>query len=297
MDNKIYIQKICCFLIFLLPLNFIVSSCETSSNDLSNNKKEWYFEYMDYNNLHDYSTGEGQTIALIDSGISEFQDELVYKKTSVIDENYYDTNGHGTIMTSILKGDNKNLIGIAPDSKLISIKVLNSDGKIKPESIKKALRIAIDYKVDIINMSIGSYKIDNEIVNLINEAINENIIVVSSSGDYADIKLMFPANVDGVISVGAIDKNKDIFKNSTAPELTVINSPGENILGRDSNNNFVYSSGTSQSTALISGYLALLLDVYKKNNKVFSNNDLIKHLKSIKDNNSSYLDIIKLMED
>lgn len=295
MFKKIIFKKSICLLLLFLFFNFSISSCQVINKDLNTNQKEWYFKYLNYKNLHKYSTGEGQTIALIDSGISEFQDKLVDNKISVINENYYDTNGHGTIMTSIIKGDSNNLIGIAPDSKLISIKVLDSDGKIEPESIKKALRIAIDYNVDIINMSIGSYKSNSDIIDLVNEAISKNIIVVSSSGDYGDVDLMFPASVDGVISVGAIDENGKVLKNSTAPNLTVINAPGKDIVGLDLNNNLIYSSGTSQATALISGYLALLLDFSKKNNKVISNDKIIEYLHLIKENSNSYLDIFKLI--
>ncbi|GAA0068286.1 hypothetical protein UT300002_30700 [Clostridium perfringens] len=299
MDNKnimfknLNYKKIICFFSFLIFLNFSIISCQDTKNNLNTNKKEWYFDYLNYNNLHKYATGEGQSIALIDSGISKFQDKLVDNKFSVIDENYYDTNGHGTIMASIIKGNNENLIGIAPNAKLISIKVLDSDGKIDPKYIKKALRTAIDNNVNIINMSIGSYKSNNDIIDLINEAIHKNIIVVSSSGDYADVNLMFPANINGVISVGAIDKNKQILKNSTAPNLTVINSPDKDILGVSLNNDLIYSSGTSQSTALITGYLALLLEASNKNNKTLSNDDIIKFLGLINKNDSSYLDLLK----
>lgn len=142
-------------------------------------------------------------------------------------------------------------------------------------------------------MSIGSYKPNNDIIDLINEAIHKNIIVVSSSGDYGDVNLMFPANINGVISVGAIDKNKQILKNSTAPNLTVINAPGKDILGVNLNNDLIYSSRTSQSTALITGYLALLLEVSNKNNKTLSNDDIIKFLGLIKKNDSSYLALLK----
>lgn len=295
MFKKITYKKSVLFILLFLFFSFFIYSSKVINKDLNTNKKEWYFKSLDYNNLHKYSTGKGQTIALIDSGISEFQNKLVDTKISVINENCYDTNGHGTIMASIIKGDDNNLIGIAPDSKLISIKVIDSDGKIKPESIKKALRIAIDYNVNIINMSIGSYKFNSEIYNLINEAISKNIIVVSSSGDYNDVNLMFPSSVDGVISVGAIDENGEILRNSTAPNLTVINAPGKDIVGLSLNNNLIYSSGTSQATALISGYLALLLDFSKRNNKVLSNHEFIEYLNLIKEKSNTYLDILELV--
>ncbi|MGU8655080.1 S8 family serine peptidase [Clostridium perfringens] len=87
---------------------------------------------------------------------------------------------------------------------------------------------------------------------------------------------MFPSSVDGVIYVGVIDENGKILKNSTAHNLTAINAPGKDIVGLDLNNNSIYSSGTSQATALIIGYLVLLLDVSKKNNKAISNDKLIE---------------------
>ncbi len=99
---------------------------------------------------------------MIDSGISKFQ--KVYKNINLTNSNNdYDTNGHGTMMYSIIKGYNKNnqtIEGISPDSRIILIKVMNDDESINPNVIEDAIDYALNEKVDIISLSLGSTKTD-----------------------------------------------------------------------------------------------------------------------------------------
>src|SRR5262249_31049609 len=104
-------------------------------------------------------TGAGVGIAIIDSGITSWHDDLtnktsktfpygnqrvlkfvdfVNKKTSP-----YDDNGHGSHVAGIIGGNgydsNGEKQGIAPDASLISLKVLDKDGKGSISNIIAAL--------------------------------------------------------------------------------------------------------------------------------------------------------------
>ena len=72
------------------------------------------------------------------------------------EKNGIDNNGHGTMMCSLILG-NKGLLGIAPEVQLYSYKVVDSSGKVKPQVLARAINRTINDKVNIINISLGSY--------------------------------------------------------------------------------------------------------------------------------------------
>ncbi|WP_201717034.1 S8 family peptidase [Rossellomorea arthrocnemi] len=248
---------------------------------------------MNYEKLHDYSTGETQKIALIDSGISTYLDLDEKSGFSLVDDNIYDINGHGTMMYSIIKGYKKEILGISPDAEIISIKILDEEESVTPTMIYDAIKLAIKKEATIINLSVSSYKYNEKIASAIEEANQKNITVVSSSGDYSDTKMMFPANVNGVVSVGALGKDLKVLEMTSGADSTTINAPGGDINTIDTSKEVFTSSGTSQATALVSGYIALLKDFAIKENIELSNSDILHYLKLIKQEKMSYAKVFK----
>lgn len=59
------------------------------------------------------------------------------------------------------------------------------------------------------------------------------------------------------------------------------------------NSDIIKSSGTSQATAIISGYISLMKDYAKKKHIVLSNSQIISYLKLIKNRKATYLSILK----
>ncbi len=86
---------------------------------------QWQVEQLNYSKLHMKSKGTTQTIALIDSGISEFQKSQVISNINLTQSNTdFDTNGHVTMICSLLLGDMKNIVGIAPKSRSLLLSAL-----------------------------------------------------------------------------------------------------------------------------------------------------------------------------
>lgn len=251
---------------------------------------------MNYEELHEYSTGKTQKIALIDSGVSSFFNLGKNEVFSLVDDNKRDTNGHGTMMYSIIKGYKDEVLGISPDADIISIKILGGEESVTPTMIHDAIKLAIEKKSTVINLSISSYKNNDEITSAIQEAIKQDITVVSSSGDYSDVKMMFPANLQGVVSVGAIGKDLKVLDLTSGSDLTSINAPGGDIYTVDSSEKVFTSSGTSQATALISGYIALIRDYAKKENISLSNDEILDYLSLIKKGKLNYEDVFNALK-
>lgn len=280
------------YLFFLIMI--LTAGC--SSSDIN---KEYYFQNLDIEKIWDHSKGESQTIAFIDTGISDkaktlYSDKIIDTYNSIENsKEVIDKHGHGTQMVSVASGNGeKGITGIAPESKIIIIKAFEEGEQINPSNIVKAINYAVSKKVDIINMSFGSFKSNSDIENAINSAIKNNITVVASTGDYGNKDTLFPANMNNVVSVEAKNKEEETWEFSNVSKNDVIAVPGVNINSLTLDNKQVRLDGTSHATAIASGYIALLRDYYTKNNINFDNKKIINDLKSlnsIKNNNIDYL--------
>lgn len=193
------------------------------------------------------------------------------------------------MMLSILKGYKSKIKGIAPNVNVISIKTMDQSGKSSTENLLKALEIAYQRNnISIINLSLGSYLEDENIKKMINKIIEKGITVVTSTGDYGTDKMLFPASMDNVISVGALSANNKPWNYTNGLEICDILAPGDEIKSLELNSNIELTSGTSQSSILISGYISLLKDYGQKNNIKVSNIEIIKILNKINGKKITY---------
>ncbi|RAS91821.1 hypothetical protein A3863_04915 [Priestia endophytica] len=283
------------YVFFLIMI--LTAGCSSDIN------KEYYFQNLDIEKIWDYSKGKSQTIAFIDTGISNqaktlYSDKIIDTYNSIENNNkVIDKHGHGTQMVSVASGNGKKgITGIAPKSKIIIIKAFEEGEQMNPSNIVKAINYAISKKVDIINMSFGSFKSNSDIEDAINLAIKNNITVVASTGDYGNKDILFPANMNNVVSVEAKNKEGETWEFSNVSKDDVIAVPGVDINSLTLDNKQVRQDGTSHATAITSGYIALLRDYYTKNNINFDNKKIISDLKSlnsIKNNNIDYLKLFK----
>lgn len=142
-------------------------------------------------------------VAVIDTGANVGAVQSVNFTSSEKDG---DENGHGT---SMVKKIMDNADGKAT---IVSLKAINDDGRGLLTDVYQAVRWAIDNNVDVINMSICAYDDGNQEIfkEIIREAISKGITVVASAGNYnSNVKSYVPANIDGVIKVGAYKENED----------------------------------------------------------------------------------------
>lgn len=98
------------------------------------------------------------------------------------DEEPMDTNGHGTEVAGIIAA-NGNLKGVAPKAKLIAYRVSSTGESVSSDFIVKAIHRAIEDQVDIINISLGVNKTNDELDNAVREAVKNGIVVVAAAGN------------------------------------------------------------------------------------------------------------------
>lgn len=147
-------------------------------------------------------------VAVIDTGVSEEYSAVNMNFTDEADE---DENGHGTMVaqTIIENADGKAII--------MSLKALGADGTGYMSDVMEAVQYAREQHVDIINMSISAEDTTGNSVfkSQITSAISEGIQIVAAAGNYnTSSSYYIPANIDGVISVGAVDADGNKIKTS-----------------------------------------------------------------------------------
>ena len=185
--------------------------------------------------------GAGIGVAVLDSGITSWHDDLTYAGTSTavrVEGNQrvaafvdfvngapaaYDDNGHGTHVSGIIAGNGYdsrgNHAGIAPASHLVSLKVLDRDGRGVISNVIAAFEYAIAnrarHNIRVVNLSVGaavtsSYRTD-PLALAAKRAVDAGIVVVTAAGNIGQNKLgqpqwggiLAPGNAPWVLTVGA----------------------------------------------------------------------------------------------
>ena len=253
-------------------------------------------------------TGQGVTVAIIDTGIDSTHPDL---QGAVIDEACFsadascpngtsqqfgagaakDDNGHGTHIAGIIAGRGKTAPeGLAPNVKIVAIKIANAAGATSTQAMLAALHfIAKSHpEVRVVNMSLGtdaSYTGVCDTASPITAALaragkalrDRGVVIVAAAGNEGlTDKISAPACVTGFLSVGAVYSEKGsisangctdlktaadrvaCFSNSSA-NLDIL-APGAGIVSADMGGGKANRSGTSQAAAVVSGAVALLLE-------------------------------------
>ncbi|MDF1597339.1 MAG: S8 family serine peptidase [Acidimicrobiia bacterium] len=259
-------------------------------------------------------TGAGIDIALIDSGVVPVEGLLQPGKVvngpdlsfeSQADNlRYLDTFGHGTHMAGIIAGrdtgaaitksNTSSFLGVAPGSRIVSLKVADAHGATDVSQILAAIDWVVQHRTDngmnirVLNLSFGtdstqSYTLD-PIAFAVEQAWNAGIVVVVASGnDGNSARLRNPAADPFVIAVGSSESAKsraalssvmDFSNCGTQQRHVDLVVPGQSIVslrspGSTADTDFpkarvgsrlFLGSGTSQSAAIVSGMAALILD-------------------------------------
>jgi serine protease AprX len=188
-------------------------------------------------------TGAGVTVAVLDSGIAAWHDDLTNHSSTLYpygDQRVagfvdfvngqmapYDDNGHGTHVAGIIAGNgydsNGQKGGSAPDASLVSLKVLDAHGNGTISTIITALEWVLAnhsaYNIRVVNLSVGaavneSYWTD-PLTLAVKRVVDAGVVVVAASGNFGRNSvglpqyggISAPANAPWVITVGASSTN------------------------------------------------------------------------------------------
>lgn len=229
-------------------------------------------------------TGKGVVIAVLDTGCDvnhpDFQDQIIGGYNFTSDDGgdiqiIRDRNGHGTHVAGIIaaKKNGTGVIGVAPDAKLLILKVLNNEGNGSILSLIEAIHYAVDWrgpdneKVTAISLSLGSRQPNDKLHDAVKRAVRHDIAVVVASGNDGDGKVdtneyRYPGAYQEVISVGALN-GKEIADFTNTNENIDLYAPGVKVLSTHIDGDFASLSGTSMAAPHVAGAIALLKEEFQ----------------------------------
>ena len=247
---------------------FKILKYEINQNDSLNHK-----EIIDYGvqllgaPLEWYETkGKGVKVGVIDTGVDVYHEDLkdrVEEYINFTDEGTLeDLSGHGTHVCGIIAASLNGIgvVGVAPECSLYVAKAFKSDGTGSNKAISDSIEWLIQKNVQIINMSFASANQSPIIQEKLRKAYSKGITLIAAAGNEGVSKdsIGYPAKMNEVIAVTAIDFDKNFASFSSFGKEAQLAAAGNEIYSTFPNNRYVTLSGTSMAAPLISGAAALI---------------------------------------
>lgn len=248
----------------------------------------WTNDLFDLDALHRNYTGEGVTVAVIDSGISPNNPHLkdaVVEGTSFVpndsSKGLHDVYAHGTIVAGIIGArriPNSAVVGIAPGVRLMPIRVFEAlreengqtVGNANLYTLADAIRYAVDHGAKVINLSMSDTHDIPQMREAVEYASSHGALVVASAGNRLTSAstvdgMRYPAAYPQVLGVSAVNPNLAASDDAVHGAQVDVAAPGDNIastvpFGVDCA--FSGASNTSYATAYVSGQAALIAARY-----------------------------------
>ena len=221
--------------------------------------KQWGLQQVKAEAAWARSTGAGQVVAVVDSGVDLAHPDLAGKLVPGVttigcgkaatcsDGNWKGTDGigqpedaHGTHVAGIIgaaTGNGTGIAGVARDAKIMPIKSLE-EGSGSFDEIATGIRWAVDHGAGVVNLSLGALPgsqalvltgIDADVQKAIAYARAKNVVVVAAAGNETFPVCDTPAFDTGALCVTSTDKREapSYFSNGgLKPDLMAVAGPG-----------------------------------------------------------------------
>lgn len=230
---------------------------------------QWYHQTIDSERAWDLANGDGVVVAILDTGIQRNHPDFVGKivtgwNSEDYSSNYEDSNGHGTMVAGLVGSVPNNNRGITPvgwNAKLAVVKVSNfEDGSAYLSALARGVVWAADNNIPVVNMSYSGWEsrtINDAALYLIEK---KGVLVVAAGNSGHDYGF---AKNENMIVVSATNQSNNLASWSSYGAYVDIAAPGENILTTNIGSTYSFVDGTSFSSPIVAGTVALMLSADK----------------------------------
>ncbi|MBU4264183.1 MAG: S8 family serine peptidase [Proteobacteria bacterium] len=207
---------------------------------LSSQYEPYGINMVQADRLPDLHAGE-VTVCIVDSGYDLLHEDLSGNNVDGVDiigsgAWYEDTNKHGTHVAGTIAALNNQVgvVGVLPGGSinLYIARVFDSTGSAYVSDILAGMAECVSPGVgaDVINMSFGSEESSASEETAFRDIANQGVLLVAAAGNSGTTAYSYPASYDSVISVAAIDQNKNRASFSQQNDQVELAAPGVNVL-------------------------------------------------------------------
>lgn len=266
-------------------IDYVEDDCVAHAIGTSNDPyfvsgSQWYLTKMQVPQAWDSSTGSANGIvAVVDTGVRASHPDIAGKVLPGYDffnndADATDDNGHGTAVAGLIGASANNGLGMASlawANPILPVKALGADGSGSYSSIANAIIWAADNGARVINMSLGGTSSSRTLQDAVNYAWNKNVVLVAAAGNNGNNIPCYPAACTNVVAVSATNSSDGRPTWSNYGSYVDVAAPGVGILTLYGTNSYSYWDGTSFSSPITAGTVALMSAA----NPLLSNSTLV----------------------
>jgi hypothetical protein len=214
------------------------------------------------------NAGKGVTIALLSGGPSSSVARALGRRATFVSARTGDASPYAAEGDSASFSDTLLTIvaALAPGARIVNVKIVDKDGSSSPEIVSNGIDRAVRLKAKVIVIPVGMSGSNSGVAAAVGRALKSGALVVASSGDESETSPRFPANMDGVLAIGAVDAQNTIAQFSNTGS-TVLYAPGVDVAGLNESGAIETTSGASHAAAVAG---AVFADLWSQNPKLRS---------------------------
>lgn len=232
----------------------------------------WAQMTLDPQRVWPFSTGRGQTVAVVDTGIDASQPQLsgrVLTGTNVgggASTGNRDCAGHGTQVAGVIAAKATSGVGfrgIAPDAKLLPVALTakneTPDSNVDPKLLAKGIDWAVNHGATIVTVPYATYSDDETLKASVANAHRRHVLVVAATGDLGSEQnpVPYPASYPGVLAVGTLAQDGTVSKDSGYGEFVGLVAPGASVVTTQAGHGMVVVDGSAYAAGYASAVAAL----------------------------------------
>ena len=204
-----------------------------------------------------------------------------------------DAHGHGTHCSGTVAaiGDNSNgVVGVIPNNmggkfQLLISNALSGTGSGSTSGVMAAVTNCVNQGAKVISLSLGGGSSGSDIADFYQNYFDDDgILFVAAAGNGGSSSKLYPASFPALMSVAAIDSNKNKASFSQYNDQVEISGPGVGVTSTIPNDQYATWSGTSMATPHVAGVAGLLWMYYPDCTNYQIRNALLKSAEDLGDN-------------